>query len=61
MEPKDGWKKKKNVTIVLTVVIAYSEERKGAGAAKIQLTLIRQQNARVHMNKITKRQQRAAI
>jgi hypothetical protein len=39
LELTDGWKRKKNATIVLTVATNYSGERKGAETVNIQLTL----------------------
>jgi hypothetical protein len=40
LELTDGWRKKKNDTIVPTVATNYSEGRKGAATVNIQLTLI---------------------
>jgi hypothetical protein len=34
LELKDGWRKRKNVTIALIVVIRYSEEQKGVEIVK---------------------------
>ncbi len=40
MGPRDGWRRKKNATIVLIAVTSYSGGQKGVGIANNQWTLI---------------------